>query len=76
MFWTGLVFELPLVMFLVARLKIVGWRKMVSFWKVALIRALGLAALVNPSPDVASQFIFAVPIYGLYWLGVALARLA
>lgn len=76
MFWTGLIFELPLIMFLVARLQIVNWKRMAKFWKVALVLSLVVAAFVNPSPDVATQFIFSIPIYGLYWLGVLLARFA
>jgi sec-independent protein translocase protein TatC len=76
MFWCGAVFQMPLIMFLLARLRILSWKQMVGWWKYALVFSMVIAALVNPSPDVVIQFIVSIPIYGLYWLGVLLARFA
>jgi sec-independent protein translocase protein TatC len=76
MFWCGVVFQMPLIMFMLARLKILTWKQMAGWWKFALVLALVVAALVNPSPDIIIQFVVSVPIYGLYWLGVLLARFA
>jgi sec-independent protein translocase protein TatC len=76
MFWCGVVFQMPIIMFLLARLKILNWKQMVAWWKYALVLSLVVAALVNPSPDVIIQFVVSVPIYALYWLGVLLARFA
>lgn len=76
MFWCGIIFQMPIVMFLLARLRITNWKQMVRIWKIALVMSLVLAALVNPSPDILIQMVVSVPIYGLYWLGVLFARFA
>ena len=76
MFWTGLVFELPIFLFLLAKIKFVTWRKLASWWKYALIASLVIAAFITPSPEILSQMIIAVPVFGLFWLGVLFARFA
>ncbi len=76
MFWSGLVFEVPIFMFLLAKMKIVTWRKLARFWKWALVLSLVAAAFITPSPEIFSQAIIAIPVYGLFWLGVLFARFA
>ena len=76
MFWSGLVFELPIFMFLLAKIKVVTWRKLASFWKWALVLSLVAAAFITPSPELFSQAIISIPVYGLFWLGVLFARFA
>jgi sec-independent protein translocase protein TatC len=76
MFWSGLVFELPIFMFLLAKIKVVTWRRMVKFWKWALVLSLVAAAFITPSPELFSQAIISIPVYGLFWLGVLFARFA
>ncbi len=76
MFWSGLVFELPIVLFLMAKIGVVTWRKLVAFWKWALVLSLVVAAFITPSPDIFNQALISVPVFGLYWLGVLFARFA
>lgn len=76
MFWSGLVFEMPIIMFLLAKLQIVNWKKLAGWWKWALVMSLVIAAFITPSPDLFSQAIIAIPVFGLYWLGVLFARFA
>lgn len=76
MFWSGLVFELPIIMFLLAKLRVVNWKKMAGFWKYALVLSLVAAAFITPSPDILSTAIISGPVFGLYWLGVLFARFA
>jgi sec-independent protein translocase protein TatC len=73
--WMGLVFELPLVMVILARLRIVHWRRMLSWWRYAIVLILIVAAIITPTPDPVNMSIVAVPMFILYALGVALARL-
>jgi sec-independent protein translocase protein TatC len=76
MFWIGMVFQTPLVVFFLAKLKIVSYVRLKSMWKVAILIAFVIGALITPTPDPINQFIVAVPIFLLYLLGVLLARFA
>jgi sec-independent protein translocase protein TatC len=76
MFWSGLVFELPIFLFLLAKIRIVTWRSLVRFWKWALVLSLVVAAFITPSPDIFNQALISIPVYGLFWLGVLFARFA
>ncbi len=76
MFWTGIVFEIPIVMFAVAKARIVTWKKFLSLWKFAIIISLVISAFINPSPEPVTQLVIAGPVMGLYLLGILFARFA
>jgi sec-independent protein translocase protein TatC len=76
MFWIGVVFETPLVVFFLAKLKVVSYQKLKGFWKYAVLVAFVVGALITPTPDPLNQALVAVPIFLLYLLGVLLARFA
>jgi sec-independent protein translocase protein TatC len=76
MFWLGVVFETPLVVFFLAKLKVVSYQKLKGYWKYAFLVAFVVAALITPTPDPFNQLLVAVPIFLLYLLGVLLARFA
>jgi sec-independent protein translocase protein TatC len=69
----GLMFELPVVVMLLAMIGIVSPHFLLRQWRVAVIIIFIVAAIVTPTPDVANLCIFAVPACGLYFLGVAAA---
>ena len=76
LFWMGLVFETPLVMYLLALLGIVNARVLGRFRRYWVIIAFILAAIITPTFDPFNQALVAVPLLVLYELGVLLARLA
>jgi sec-independent protein translocase protein TatC len=76
MFWIGMVFQTPLVVFFLAKLHIVSYQRLKSMWKVAFLLAFVIGAVITPTPDPLNQTIVAVPIFLLYLLGVVLARFA
>ncbi len=76
MFWTGVTFEIPIIMYAFAKTKIVTWKKLLGWWKFAIILSLIISAFINPNPDPISQLIIAGPVMLLYLLGVVFARLA
>jgi sec-independent protein translocase protein TatC len=71
----GLMFELPIVVLLLAAMGIVTPRFLVRQWRVAIILIFLVAAVVTPTPDVANLLIFAAPACVLYFLGVLAAYL-
>jgi len=76
LFWIGLIFETPLLMFLFARLGIVspdqfaGWRRM---WVVV---AFVLGAIITPTFDPINQCLVAIPLILLYEVGIWLSKFA
>jgi sec-independent protein translocase protein TatC len=69
----GLVFQLPLVLALLAWLGIVPAETLKRTWRYAIVGILIIAAVLTP-PDVVSQTLMAVPMLLLYWIGYLLAR--
>lgn len=66
----GIVFELPLVVFFLTKLGIIGPQFMRKYRKHAFVVNLVIAALITPSPDVTSQLLVAVPLFLLYELSI------
>lgn len=70
----GLVFELPIIIFFLARMGIVDHKWLAKNRKYALIIAFVLGAVLTP-PDVFSQASIAIPFIILYEVGIIVARL-
>jgi sec-independent protein translocase protein TatC len=72
----GLIFELPMVTFVLASIGIVTAAMMSKFRRYAVVLILIIAAVLTPSPDPFNQLIFACPLYVLYELSIVIARFA
>ncbi len=72
---TALVFELPLVVMGLAKIGIVTSKKLLGWWRYAIIGAFVGAAIVTPSIDPVTQSLVAGPIIILYFIGILLAKL-
>ncbi|MCY2935343.1 MAG: twin-arginine translocase subunit TatC [Planctomycetota bacterium] len=70
----GICFQTPLVMLFVARLGILNVEDFRSKRKIALLMMVVIAAVLTPGPDVFSQLMLAVPMYGLYELGILMVQ--
>ena len=76
LFWMGIAFETPLVMFLLAQLGIVNARMLGRFRRYWVVVAFILGAIITPTFDPVNQALVAIPLLVLYELGVLLARFA
>lgn len=76
LFWVGLTFETPIVLFFLAKIGVVSAPQLAGFRRYAIVGAFVLGAMITPTPDPFNQAVVAVPIYLLYELGVLLARFA
>ena len=76
LFWVGVMFELPIVMYFLSKLGIVSHQRMARFRKYAFVLAFVIGAAITPTPDPINQTIISLPIYFLFELGVILARFA
>lgn len=68
----GVCFETPLVMLILERIGILSVDDFRSKRKYAILIIVVAAALLTPGPDVFSQCMLAVPMIGLYELGIVL----
>ncbi len=75
LFWMGIIFELPLVMFFLARLGVVTAGFLARFRRYAVILAFVAGAIITPTMDPVNQTLVALPIIVLYEVGILLARL-
>lgn len=69
----GLVFELPILIFFLARLGLVTPRFLIKNLKYAVLICFIISAIITPTPDVVTQSTFAVPMIVLYCLGILIA---
>ena len=70
----GVVFQLPIVVFFLARAGLVTHRTLIRQARIATLVAFILGALLTP-PDVVSQVLLAGPILALYGVGILIAWL-
>jgi len=68
----GLGFQTPLVMLFLGQLGILSADEFRSKRKFAVLVTVVMAAMLTPGPDVISQLCLAVPMLGLYELGIVL----
>jgi sec-independent protein translocase protein TatC len=71
----GLMFELPIVIFLLAQMGVVTPRFLIRHFRWAVLLIFVAAALITPTPDVVNLMLFALPTILLYLLGVGAAAL-
>ena len=76
LFWMGVAFETPLIMYMLAQLGIVSARQLSRFRRVWVVLAFLLGAIITPTFDPVNQTLVAGPLLVLYELGVLLAKLA
>jgi sec-independent protein translocase protein TatC len=69
-FASGLLFELPIVVYFLSSLGIISPAFMKRYRKHAVVVILILAAVITPSPDITSQLLVALPVYILYELSI------
>jgi sec-independent protein translocase protein TatC len=69
----GLVFQMPTVVFFLAKLRIVTARFLLRNTKYAILVIFVVAAVITPTGDMITQTIFAAPMLGLYGLSILIA---
>ena len=72
----GAAFQLPVVLWVLARLGLVTAERLVRFRRYAFLGAFLLAAVLTPTPDPLNQALIALPLWVLYEVGIVMARLA
>ena len=73
---TGIMFELPVLFFFLARFRIVTARLMLKYWRHATMAILIFSAFFTPGDVVVTTLFFSVVLLGLYFVSVIVAWLA
>jgi len=76
MFWIGVSFETPLLIFVLAKFKVVSASQLIRYWRYAVVIIAVIAAVVTPTVDPINMSLLMVPLMGLYGLSIILAWLA
>ncbi len=76
MFWMGAAFEMPLLIFVLAKANVLNAHVLKRRWRWAVLIIAVLAALITPTPDPLNMSIVMVPLLLLYGLSIILAYLA
>lgn len=76
MFWVGILFEMPLIMFVLAKIGLITASFLLKGWRFAIVIIAVVAAVVTPTTDPINMGILMAPLLGLYFLSVALAAIA
>ena len=70
----GACFQLPVITFFLARMGLIDHKDMLSSFRYAIVGIFVVAALITP-PEVLTQVMLALPLVGLYIVGIGVAWL-
>ncbi|WP_184546907.1 twin-arginine translocase subunit TatC [Mucilaginibacter sp. FT3.2] len=67
---TGIVFELPILVYVLSSLGILTAKFMRETRRYAIVIIMIIAAVVTPTPDMLTMTIVSIPLFGLYEVGI------
>ena len=70
----GLVFELPVITWMMAFMGLLKWELMARFRKHAFVAILVVAAVITPTTDMFTLLVVALPIWLLYEASILIVR--
>ncbi len=76
LFWIGMTFELPLVIYFLSRLGLISPQWLSRNRKYAVVIIAIIAAVITPTPDPFNMSLVMIPLLLLYEVGVLLAKIA
>ena len=76
MFWIGVAFQFPLVIYVLARLGIIRARVLASQWRLAIVLIAVISAAITPTVDPVNMALVMGPMIGLYFLSIGFAFFA
>jgi sec-independent protein translocase protein TatC len=69
----GVIFQMPAITYVLARIGIVTAGFLARSWKIAIVVILIVAAVVSPTGDIPNMMLFAAPMMVLYVFSIAIA---
>jgi sec-independent protein translocase protein TatC len=71
----GVIFQMPAITYVLARIGLVSAGILVRGWKIAIIVILIVAAVISPTGDATNLMLFAVPMFALYGVSILIAKI-
>jgi sec-independent protein translocase protein TatC len=76
MFWIGVTFEFPLLIYILATLGLVKAKTLAQQWRIAIVVIAILAAVITPTVDPFNMGLVMAPMIILYFVSIGLAYFA
>ncbi|MBI5928132.1 MAG: twin-arginine translocase subunit TatC [Chloroflexi bacterium] len=76
LFWIGVAFEMPVFMFVLARLGLIGPKVLIRNWRFAVVAITIIAAIITPTVDPFNMLLVTAPLLMLYVLSIGLVAIA
>lgn len=70
---TGIVFQLPVLVYFLSKIGMVTPTLMRTYRKHAIVLILVMSAIITP-PDVVTQFLISIPLYFLYEISIGISK--
>ncbi|MEI7988699.1 MAG: twin-arginine translocase subunit TatC [Chloroflexota bacterium] len=76
MFWVGISFEFPLVIYVLSAVGLIQPKVLVEQWRLAIVIIAIIAAAVTPTIDPINQGLVMAPMILLYFVSIGLSQIA
>jgi len=76
LFWIGIAFEFPLVIYVLSLMGLVKPKMLVKYWRIAIVVIAVLAAAITPTVDPVNMSLVMAPMILLYFLSIGLSQIA
>ncbi len=76
LFWIGMSFEMPLVVFILAKFHVVTPAMLAKQWRYAVVIIAIVAAMITPTIDPVNMSLLMLPLFAIYLLSILFAMLA
>lgn len=76
LFWIGLAFEFPLIIYFLALVGLVRSKALLDQWRFAVVIIAILAATITPTVDPINMSLVMLPMITLYFISIGLASIA
>ena len=76
LFWIGVAFEFPLVIYVLTAMGLVKPHNLVKHWRIAIVAIAVISAAITPTTDPVNMALVMGPMIMLYFIGIGLSYLA
>lgn len=75
LFWMGISFEAPVLVFFLAKFRLISAKPLAKQWRIAIVVIAVVAAIITPTVDPVNMFILMLPLMVIYLLCIWAAYL-
>jgi sec-independent protein translocase protein TatC len=76
LFWVGVIFEMPLIAYLLSAARLITARQLASVWRFAVVIIAIAAAMITPTVDPVNMAMVMAPMVLLYLISIVTATIA